>query len=367
MTTVATTQNANPLPLELGEIDSDWLTRALRTRAPGVTVRSFEIADIIHGTCTKVRLRLEMDEAGQRAGIPPTVIIKGGFEEHSAAINFVLMTEAQGYRDLLQSSGLNNPECYFADWDEARGQGIIIMEDLARRSVEFGNPMRPRSRDDIAATLSLLANYHARTWGFPDIQNAVDLSWIETAPPFSRAGLQPYLTPESWQKYIGLPRGAAVSTRFHDREWAIGALAAMAKISETVPNCIIHGDSHLGNVFFTPEGSAGFYDIVPRRAPAMSEVCYHVTLALDVADRPVWERELVRHYLDELRRSGVQDVPDFDDAMRQYGAFLVEGYCLVLLNDPYFMPEAPTTAYSARFSAAMLHHDTAGLLAAMAV
>lgn len=355
---------ASPLPLSLDEIDCNWLTRALSTKAPGATVRSFEVVDVMHGTCTKVRLRLDFNETDLGVSIPDTVILKGGFEEHSNAINFVLMTEALGYRDLLGSSELNNPACYFADWDADRGQGIIIMEDLTARKAEFGDPMQPRSRDDIACTLSLLAKYHAKTWGFPNVQHKADLKWVETAPPFSRAGLQSYLRPKSWNRFVELPRGAAASTRFHDRRWAIGALAAMAKVSETVPNCIIHGDSHLGNVFFTPDGSAGFYDIVPRRAPPMSEVCYHVTLAADVADRPLWERELVQHYLEELKRHGVENAPVLEDAMRQYGAFLVEGFCLVLLNDPHFMPEPPTTAYAARFSAAMLEHGTIRILEA---
>jgi hypothetical protein len=136
----------------------------------------------------------------------------------------------------------------------------------------------------------------------------------------------------------------------------------MGKLAQGVPNCIIHGDSHLGNVFFEPDGTPGFYDIVPRRAPAISEVCYHIALAMDISERPRWERQLVGHYLDELRRLGVPDAPSLDEAMHQYGAFLVEGYCLVLTNDAYFMPEAPITAYSARFSEAMLDNDTIGRL-----
>lgn len=51
--------------------------------------------------------------------------------------------------------------------------------------------------------------------------------------------------------------------------------------------------------------------------------------------------------------------------MRQYGALLIEAFCLVLLNDAYFLPEAPTTAYAARLSAAMIDNDTAGLLEAV--
>jgi len=352
---------ARPLPVSIEEIDCDWLTRALRIKVPGVTVRNFEIVDMIRGTCTKIRLRLDMDEAGRQAGIPETVFLKGGFESHSRDLVFLLMSESLGYRDLLPNSGLNNPACYFADYDEARQQGIVIMEDLANRSVTFGDPLRPRGYDDIAQTLSLLAGYHARTWGCAAFGAGDRLSWIDSSLPFTRPSLKRLLAPDVWQRYVAMPRGAAASVRFHDLGWAIGALQSMEALTGEVPNCVIHGDTHLGNVFFEPGGAAGFYDIVPRRAAPMSEVCYHITLALDVADRSRWEEALVRHYLAELAAHGIADAPGFDEAMRQYAAFLVEGYCLVLLNDAYFMPEALITAYAARFSAAMLDHDTAGL------
>jgi hypothetical protein len=354
-----------PLPVSLDQVDPVWLTRALRTRAPGVTVESAEIVDVIRGTCTKIRLRLALDEAGRRAGIPDTVFLKGGFEEHSRELDFVLMTESLGYRDLLGDSPLNTPACYFADYDAERLQGIVIMEDLVRRGAAFGDPLKPLSHDALAASLSLLARFHAQSWGCAAFGPGDRLGWVQTAPPFSRPALKPYLEPAAWDRYVAMPRGAAVAERFQDRAWAIGALERMERLSTQVPNSIIHGDTHLGNTFIEPDGTPGFYDIVPRRAPPMSEVCYHVTLALDPADRPRWERALVRHYLDELRRCGVADAPDFDEAMRQYGAFLIEGFCLVLTNDAYFMPEAPITAYAARFSQAMLDNDTAHRLAAV--
>ena len=354
---------ARPLPLTLEEITPAWLTRALSIRAPGITVRNVEVVDIIRGTCTKIRLRLDLDDAGRAAGIPEVVYLKGGFEEHSRKLTFVLMTEALGYRDLLDGAGLNTPQCYFASWDADRGQGIVIMEDLTLRGVSFGDPMQPRSHDDVAQSLELLACLHARTWGCGTFATGGPLGWVETAPPFSRPGLQPYLEPAAWNSYCAMPRGAAASGRFKNREWAISALRRMEELSAQVPNCVIHGDTHLGNTFWEHGGGPGFYDIVPRRAPPMAEVCYHITLSLDVADRPRWERALVRHYLDELRRRAVADLPAFDEAMRQYGAFLIEGFCLVLTNDAYFQPEPPITAYAARFSQAMLDNDTAGLLA----
>ena len=53
--------NHLPLPISVEEITPEWLTAAVRTRAPGVTVHGFEAVDVVNTTTTKVRLRLDRD------------------------------------------------------------------------------------------------------------------------------------------------------------------------------------------------------------------------------------------------------------------------------------------------------------------
>lgn len=55
-----------PLPIALDEITRGWLTAALHTKAPAVTVRDFAIVDTIYCTTTKIRLRLAVDDAVTR-------------------------------------------------------------------------------------------------------------------------------------------------------------------------------------------------------------------------------------------------------------------------------------------------------------
>ena len=93
----------------------------------------------------------------------------------------------------------------------------------------------------------------------------------------------------------------------------------------------------------------------------MMEVTYHLTGGLDTADLRHWDRALVQHYLDALGQQGVTP-PSFDAAMEQFGVFLTLGYCIFMVNESFFQPEAINTAYTARFSAAMIDHDTLGLL-----
>jgi hypothetical protein len=179
---------------------------------------------------------------------------------------------------------------------------------------------------------------------------------------FSDTALRNLLVPEVWNRYLAMPRASAASVRFHNLDWVHDALDRMALLATRVPNCIVHGDTHLGNTFERREGGYGFFDVTVRRNPAIAEVCYHVALCMDMAERPRWERELLSHYLEELKRHGVKEPPAFDDALFQYRAFLMEGFCLVIINDPHYMAEPLITAYAARMSAALLDHDVIGLL-----
>ena len=172
------------------------------------------------------------------------------------------------------------------------------------------------------------------------------------------------LVPELWEKMIALPRGAAASVRFHDLGWMKTTLDRLGRFAKRLPTVLIHGDTHLGNLYVDTDGEPGFFDSLPHLATPMYEVSYHIAGALDPADRRAHERALVSGYRDELRRCGI-DPPPLDALMHQYGCFLANGYAIFLVNASEFQPEAINTAYTARFSAAMLDHDTIGLIAGL--
>lgn len=366
-----TTMNPNarpkehfPLPLHIGDITREWLTAALGVYFPGVTVLNSQIVDVNNGTCTKIRVRLEMDEKGKGAGIPETVILKGGFEPHSRAMSNMHRMEARAYRDVLPVLKLLSPLCYFADFEEESQQGIVIIEDLVARGVSFCHPQTPQTHEQVARRLTDLARFHARTWGGVELGPGGRWDWTHDVIASFYPHFGPFFEDGSWEKWVNSPRGAAASVRFHDKRWMADALRKLVRFTAPMPKCVLHGDTHLGNLYIDPDGSPGFFDPQPHRGPGMYEVAYHVGGALDIADRRRWEGALVRHYLDELAREGVQ-IPGFDDAMHQYSAFLALGYCIFLLNDTEFQTEAINTAYTARFSAAMLENHTVEILAAM--
>jgi hypothetical protein len=189
-----------PLPVTIDQIDCAWLTAALRTRRPNVTVEDFEIVDINHGTCTKIRLRVDMDDVGKHSGIPPTVILKGGFEPHSRVMHGTHEKEVHGYRDVLEVLGLRSPSCYFAEYDAERQQGIVIMEDLVARGVHFCHPLVPQTHQQVATRLSVLAKFHSKTWGSSQFTGNGQWGWSADVMQAMRTYMTYYLQPEVWQR-----------------------------------------------------------------------------------------------------------------------------------------------------------------------
>lgn len=351
---------AFPLPVVIEAVTPAWLHAALRAVNPGVAVNGAELVDVQHGTCTKLRYRLDLDAAGRAAGIPELVIVKGGFEPHSRMMHYMHAHEVHAYADMAPLSSLRQPDCWFAGYDEGAQQGIVILDDLVTRGVTFCHPLEPLSPDAVAERLTVLAWHHAVGWGDPGRLFPWATGYVEG---FDRHGAA-LLTPEVWQSYVRSARGAAASVRFHDLDWMLFALKQLVKLSDLTPRTLLHGDTHLGNCYVDVDGVPGFFDAQPHHGPAMCEVAYHVTGALDPADRRGHEQALVAHYREALVAAGVE-APPLEAMMRQYGCLLAVGYCIFLLNASDFQPEAINTAYVARFSQAMLDHDTIGLIAAI--
>lgn len=352
-----------PLPTSIDEITSDWLTAALRTRVPGATVLKSTIVDVAHSTTTKVRLRLELDEAGRRAGIPELVILKGEFESHSRGLGHMHEREVRGYRDVFPRIPLTTPTCYFADYDAERQQGLILMDDLVARGVEFCHASKPQTPAQIERRLSILARFHAQTWNRPELRG--NGPWADLVDFFDvmRDFFDWETEAGTWYRFVTSPRGAATSIRFHDRAWMIDSWDRMVRFAKTLPYCVLHGDVHLGNLYLDVDGTPGFLDTLASRGPGMVEVSYHVSASLDSFDRAGAEQQLVHHYLQELARHGA-DAPSLDDAMHQYGVFLLYGHIIWMTTEPHMQTEAVNTANAARVSAAMIDHRILDLLRA---
>lgn len=353
--------DALPLPLTAEAVDADWLARALRQTLPGIAVTDAQIVDVMPGTSTKIRVRVSATgEGADRLG--DTVIVKGGFEEHSPKMAAMYANEARFYADIQPLIPMPSPLCHFAGSDPASHQSIVIMEDLRRAGVEFCDALRPQSFDQIARRMETMAAYHAASWESPHFEAGG--RWADIQSRFDGWGLdymRRYLVPEVWDHYMASPRGAAASVRFHDCAWMERALMTIGEIQRQQPRCLIHGDTHLGNLYILEDGTPGYFDAQVARTAWHHEVSYHIVCAADLADRAAWELDLLRIYLDALAKEGGPRL-NFEAAWLDYRRSIVWGLFIFLTNEVRFQTESVNTAYAARFSQAALDHDLRALL-----
>jgi hypothetical protein len=352
------------LPTTVEGVTRAWLTEALGYQTPGVVVTSSNLVDLIPGTSTKIRVALEYNDVGQKARLPPTLIVKGGFEEHSPPMKMLYLNEIRAYRDWVPLVTINAPLCYYAgsDVDSDGHQSIVILEDLKTKGRVFCHAQQPQTYEQVARRLEAMARFHAETWSSPELQPGGRLAWVGSRfEDWARVYTDHYLQADVWQHYTRSPRGAAVSTRFHDNGWMRSALEKVAATHVTEPLCVVHGDTHLGNLYVESDGTPGFFDMQVARAPWHLEVSYHMVCALDVADRPRWEQALLAHYLESLERFGVA-APEFEPAWDSYRRSIAYGYFIFIINETRFQTEAINTAYTARYNGAMLQLGTYELM-----
>ena len=361
------------LPTAPEQISAQWLTCAFAFKYPDVEVTEATITEVILGTSTKIRVAVTYNKAGVAAKLPASLIVKGGFDESNEVMGNLYLVETRSYRDAAPMIDLNLPACYYAGRDPATNHTVLVLEDMSLRNVRFLDAYATQTFEQCRRRLDAMAKYHAQTWDSLEFLPGGRLDWVpvrydtglkskfDSVHSIQVAMNRHWLTPDVWQSFMELPRGAATPKPLRDLEWMRHALTQMAIAHEAEDTCLLHGDTHLGNLYEESDGTPGFYDIQAARGPWSMEVSYHLVGALEVADRRRWEQPLLAYYLERLATYGV-DAPGFDVAWRAYCRDIVHGLFIWLINENHWQPEAINTANAARFGMAAIDCGTKELL-----
>jgi hypothetical protein len=344
-----------PLPLEVRELTRDWFEAALRTRDPAARVRAVEVVEVLAGSATKVRVRLDHDGSD----VPAALCVKAGFDP------MLRQVAAAGYANevaFFQEVGGEvplAPRCWYAETDPVTGQALVLLDDLVVAQATFGRVTGPFSVEQAAATLDLMASWHAAYWEAPRLpalrrritghESLVGIIGVLTAP-------------EHWDTHLGQPKGAPVLGRYRDGGVVLAGMQRLWAIDEAGPHTLLHGDTHRGNMYFLPDGAPAFLDWQTAMVgPWAHDVATFLGAALPVAGRRDAEHQLLRHYLDRLTAHGVEPVPSWDEAWLAYRQHLLHGFLWVLTPEE-MQPVEITAENTLRFSAAVDDLDTLGAL-----
>lgn len=352
--------SAVPIPEYLDQVDAEWVSAALSVRRPGTVVEKLEQVGARPGAGNKLFLRATYRDAG---GLPETFVVKGGFlprRPDEFALAWEGMTrrlnaaEARFYRDFAAESAVEVPVCHFADLDADPGRGAVILEDLTASGSTFGAFDAPLTPDAAADVLGQLARLHARWWGHP-VLDGPDL----VDPLVERNGmLHWFITEENWNAQLSRPRGERVPEQLRDRDRVVAAVHAMWAAQFTPPLTALHGDPHIGNLYFRPDGRTGLLDWqVFSRGVWAVDVAYFVAGALSTPDRRAHERALLGHYLDVLRGHGV-DAPAPEQAWTAYRQRLFHGFLNFLTPADGIQSEEYNATMGERFAVAILDLDS---------
>lgn len=343
------------------EITAEWITKALATQYPDVVVTSLKQHDIIIGAQTKIKLTLSYNKVGRDLAIPQSLVLKADIKEFGLGpVANVRFNEPRAYRDLVPTLGVESP----AIWSLATGEqgpAYTLMDDLEAKGCQFMHLANPISAKLAARFLKSMAQIHARWWDAPELDDEGYFGDVRVPlSGFFEKFIANKLSPENFTEFLKLPRAAATPKELRDPERIHRGLMRLGQHHSTMPRCIVHGDTHLNNLYVTANGKPGFYDWSPRRTAWVQDVAYFITAGLDIRERRQKEQRLIKHYLGCLVSLGVK-APGFRDAWMAYRRELLWGMFVFLTNGPT-QTEYSNTAAATRFAAAMLDHDTNRLL-----
>jgi hypothetical protein len=346
--------SAPPVPATLDELlDPEWLTAALGVKFPGVEVVGATLGPITERVSTNARFTIET-AAPLPPGLPPSLCAKGYFSDVGRATPSVGAIEATFYRELAPVSGVRTLQSVYADVDPETLHGVVISADVIVAGGQFLDALSPYTIEQVAASLEQYATLHARTWRDDHWSRQ---GWLR--PPragFTRArGL-----PDIETNFDG-QNGTRVPVDVRDAPRLLHAYEVLiASEPEPAGLPVIHGDAHIGNLFLDAERRPCLIDWqMVSHGPWGLDIGYHITSALPVTDRERAERDLLRHYLDELRAHGI-DPPRWDDAWDEYRRGMVYGFFLWGITRHVAPPIIAELLH--RLGTGVSAHDSFGLL-----
>lgn len=340
-----------PLPSSVADATPAWLTSALAPHFPGVEVAEVVRADVHQVTNTHLRLSLRYTE---QAGAPDRLFLKIPPDLSDPRIRASRVSmgkrEVLFYAQIAHTLPLRVPAVYFAEHDDDTGAFAMLMEDLVDAGCTVSDGPTSVPLDSAAQALEDLAMLHVR-YEDEDVR-AGEVPWIPTPAGGNNYGqsmLQYALDnhPDRISEEF-----ASISRLYIDRADDLQQLWRSLG-----PPTVIHGDPHIGNLFFDGP-RVGFLDwgIINVSTP-MRDVSYFLNMSLDPADRRKHDKALIKHYL-EVREASSSYPIAFNQAWkahRLHAAYCVPASCQVVMFPPDASPRRQifAAAFLARAEAAI--------------
>ena len=367
------------VPSSAATVSPALLTSTVSTAYPGMRVAETELLDGHSGTTERARIALHYadDRSAANGTASPTVRTDGDdgppgslFVKTAPAgaggrlfVNLMNLasSEVRFYREIAPSVPIRIPHAWHAEHRAATGAFVLILEDLAARGARFTDVSDRADLDTARRVVTTLGRLHAAFWQCPRFET--DLAWLRAPGPRPGLRIERFLCRSLAGR--GVSRFAdAIPERIRDStKRIVEARDRLEQAWAEGPMTLLHGDSHIGNMFFIGE-TVGLLDWqVTQRGQGMRDVSYFLVNSVPTEIRREHERELIELWRSVLDDAGVR-APSFDDAWRQHrlhAAYTWIGTS-VTAAAPQLQPEPIARAGIVRASRALLDLDSLGAL-----
>jgi thiamine kinase-like enzyme len=351
------------IPWRYEAITPEWMTHILCRDHPEAKVVAIRLDVPDSGTSNRRRIFVDYNVAGQELGLPRSVFCKATVDLVNRILlsTSALLSETSFYNLIRPQLTIEAPEAWLAVYDPDSFASIVMLKDLGD-SVTFCSHHTVMTLDRAKDQMEVLAKLHGHFYQSPQLDTTLAhmfrydhrfaaLDRDHDFKSMCEAGLRAATD--------------VIPPRLMAREAEIwpATLRASARHGE-LPLTITHGDVHLKNWYITADKRMGLSDWqVTSKGHWSRDVAYTIATALTVDQRRLWEKELLRHYLDAFVAAGGEAVP-FDDAWFNYRQQMLTTLAwwtmtLTPLGDvPDMQPRDITLEFIRRIAAAMDDLDT---------
>lgn len=319
------------IPTSAAEITPRSVTDLIRTLHPEATVGAVDVvaAPVFGEGDVSTAGRIEIDIRDVHgADLPNRLVVKVARPDLPATPLYA--NEVAVYTHLRDELEIETPRCFGARFDPASGRFGLALEDLTEREVTFGNVLVPVSLESVRSILAQVATLHGATWDSDRFDT--DLSWVQphTSGELHTLFTHPALVPSMIAAQVEHEpfKAEIVASLGQDADSLREQVRRAQAHQASLPTSVVHGDLHVGNTYYLPDGTGGVLDWqLTSRGRFIHDVGYYLITSLPADVRRAHERDLLAFYLDELAATGVA-APDLDAAWDEYRASVA--WCLYI-------------------------------------
>ncbi len=314
------------------------------------TVGTSRIGDGLVG----LNLRVALTSADP--DVPDSVVIKlPSDDETSRATGMALRNyerEVKFYLQVADSIDIRLPHCHHGEWDEATGDFVLVLEDMA--PAEQGNQITGCTPEMAFAAVDELAGLHAPRW---DDASLDELDWLgrrtSSEDVSGVVGLWGMFLPSFLVGYT-----AHLDRAQLDLLDQFGPLLEKWMGERTGPKTVTHGDYRLDNLLFGDGTTAPRVTAVdwqtPGHGPPVADLAYFCGAGLLPEERRLHDRALVETYAASLARRGVDT--DLEWLWEQYRREAFGGVVMAVIASQIVGESARSEAMFAAMATRHLQH-----------